>query len=35
VLNKADIKSMARYNSYTSDYYNEDHYIHYGLKDSG
>jgi exopolysaccharide transport family protein len=35
VLNKADIKSMARYNSYTSDYYNEDHYIHYGLTESG
>lgn len=35
VLNKADIKAMARYDSYTSDYYNEDHYLHYGLTDSG
>jgi capsular exopolysaccharide synthesis family protein len=30
-LNKADIKSMARYDYYTSDYYNDDHYLHYGL----
>ena len=33
VLNKTDIKSMARYDYYTSDYYNDDHYLHYGLTD--
>ena len=34
VLNKTNIKSMARYDNYTSDYYDEDHYLHYGLSDS-
>ena len=33
VLNKTDIKSMARYDYYSSDYYNDDHYLHYGLTD--
>jgi succinoglycan biosynthesis transport protein ExoP len=33
VLNKTDIKSLARYDYYTSDYYNDDHYLHYGLTD--
>jgi exopolysaccharide transport family protein len=35
VLNKTDIKSLARHDYYTSDYYNDDHYLHYGLTDSG
>lgn len=34
VLNKTDIKSLARHDYYTSDYYNDDHYLHYGLTDS-
>lgn len=34
VLNKTDIKSLARYDYYTSDYYNDDHYLHYGLTNS-
>ena len=34
VLNKTDFKSMARYDSYISDYYDEGHYLHYGLADS-
>lgn len=34
VLNKTDIKSMARYDAYAGDYYNEDHYLHYGLTES-
>ena len=33
VLNKTDIKSLARHDYYTSDYYNDDHYLHYGLTD--
>jgi polysaccharide biosynthesis transport protein len=33
VLNKTDIKSLARYDYYTSDYYDDDHYLHYGLTD--
>jgi len=33
VLNKTDIKSMARYDAYTNDYYSDRHYAHYGLKD--
>jgi polysaccharide biosynthesis transport protein len=33
VLNKTDMKSMARYDYYTSDYYNDDHYLHYGVTD--
>lgn len=33
VLNKTDIKSLARYDYYTSDYYNDDHYLHYGFSD--
>ena len=35
VLNKTDIKSMARYDAYRSDYYSDSHYVHYGLKDQG
>lgn len=35
VLNKTDIKAMARYNSYLRDYYNEDHCARYGLSNSG
>jgi Mrp family chromosome partitioning ATPase len=31
VLNKTDIKSMARYDAHRSDYYSDDHYVHYGL----
>ena len=33
VLNKTDIKSMARYDAYRSDYYSDSHYVHYGLTD--
>jgi polysaccharide biosynthesis transport protein len=33
VLNKTDIKSLARYDYYTSDYYKRDHDLHYGLKE--
>jgi polysaccharide biosynthesis transport protein len=33
-LNKTDIKSLARYDYYTSDYYNDDHYLHYGFTES-
>lgn len=33
VLNKTDIKSLARYDYYTSDYYDDAHYLHYGLRD--
>lgn len=35
VLNKTNIKSMARYDAYRSDYYSDSHYAHYGLSDSG
>jgi polysaccharide biosynthesis transport protein len=31
VLNKTDMRSMARYDSYLSDYYHPDHYLHYGV----
>ncbi|WP_407180090.1 AAA family ATPase [Bradyrhizobium sp. STM 3562] len=34
VLNKTDIKAMARYDSYCSDYYSDSHYVHYGLSGS-
>jgi Mrp family chromosome partitioning ATPase len=34
VLNKTDLKSMASYDTYISDYYHEDHYLQYGLADS-
>jgi capsular exopolysaccharide synthesis family protein len=34
VLNKTDIRAMARYDSYRSDYYDDSHYIRYGLSDS-
>lgn len=34
VLNKTDIKAMARYDSYRSDYYSDNHYTHYGFSDS-
>jgi exopolysaccharide transport family protein len=33
VLNKTDIKSLARYDAYRSDCYSESHYAHYGLTD--
>ncbi|HJP67373.1 MAG TPA: polysaccharide biosynthesis tyrosine autokinase, partial [Sphingomicrobium sp.] len=33
VLNKTDIKSMARYDAYRSDYYSDSHYTRYGLTD--
>jgi polysaccharide biosynthesis transport protein len=33
VLNKTDIKAMARYDVYGSDYYSDSHYAHYGLSD--
>jgi polysaccharide biosynthesis transport protein len=35
VLNKTDIKAMARYDSYLGDYYNDDHCTRYGLSNSG
>jgi succinoglycan biosynthesis transport protein ExoP len=35
VLNKTDIKAMARYDSYLGDYYNENHCARYGLSNSG
>ena len=35
VLNKTDIKAMARYDSYLRDYYSEDHCTRYGLSNSG
>jgi len=31
ILNKTDMKAMARYDSYIKDYYHEDHYLHYGV----
>jgi exopolysaccharide transport family protein len=31
VLNKTDIKGMASYDAYRSDYYSDSHYAHYGL----
>jgi polysaccharide biosynthesis transport protein len=34
VLNKTDIKSMARYDAQRSDYYSDTHYARYGLNDS-
>lgn len=33
VLNKTDIKAMARYDSYHSDYYGDSHYSRYGFTD--
>jgi exopolysaccharide transport family protein len=33
VLNKTDIKSLARYDPSKNDYYSDDHYIRYGLTD--
>ncbi|WP_213287239.1 AAA family ATPase [Bradyrhizobium sp. sGM-13] len=35
VLNKTDIKAMARYDSYLRDYYSDDHCARYGLSNSG
>ena len=35
VLNKTDIKAMARCDSYRSDYYIENHYARYGFSDPG
>ncbi|MCA6119984.1 AAA family ATPase [Bradyrhizobium sp. WSM 1738] len=35
VLNKTDIKAMARYDSYLRDYYSEDHCARYGISNSG
>jgi capsular exopolysaccharide synthesis family protein len=34
VLNKTNIKAMARYETYLSDYYDGSHYTRYGLSDS-
>ncbi|WP_245323121.1 AAA family ATPase [Bradyrhizobium shewense] len=34
VLNKTDIKAMARYDANRSDYYDDSHYIRYGLSGS-
>jgi exopolysaccharide transport family protein len=34
VLNKTDMKAMARYDSHRSDYYDDSHYIRYGLSSS-
>lgn len=34
VLNKTDIRAMARYDSHRSDYYDDSHYVRYGLSDS-
>lgn len=34
VLNKTDIKAMARYDAHRSDYYDDSHYIRYGLSGS-
>jgi polysaccharide biosynthesis transport protein len=33
VLNKTDIKAMARYDNYTDDYYSNKHYTRYGFED--
>ena len=35
VLNKTDIKAMARYDTYLRDYYSENHCARYGLTNSG
>ncbi|WP_027573963.1 AAA family ATPase [Bradyrhizobium sp. WSM1743] len=34
VLNKTDIKAMGRYDTYRSDYYDDSHYVRYGLSNS-
>lgn len=34
VLNKTDIRAMARYDTYRSDYYDDSHYTRYGFSDS-
>lgn len=34
VLNKTDIKAMARYDTQRSDYYDDSHYVRYGLSTS-
>ncbi|EHR01465.1 polysaccharide biosynthesis tyrosine autokinase [Bradyrhizobium sp. WSM471] len=34
VLNKTDIRAMLQYDSHRSDYYSDDHYVHYGLTDA-
>lgn len=34
VLNKTDIKAMARYDAHRSDYYDDSHYVRYGLSSS-
>jgi len=34
VLNKTDIKAMAQYDTYRSDYYDDSHYLRYGLSSS-
>jgi exopolysaccharide transport family protein len=34
VLNKTDIKAIARYDTYRSDYYSDSHYVHYGFTGS-
>lgn len=34
VLNKTDIKAMARYDAHRSDYYDDSHYLRYGFSDA-
>jgi len=34
ILNKTDIKAMARYDAQRSDYYDESHYVRYGFSDA-
>lgn len=34
ILNKTDMKAMARYDAHCSDYYDDSHYIRYGLSSS-
>lgn len=35
ILNKTDIKAMARYDAHRSDYYDDSHYLRYGFSDAG
>jgi Mrp family chromosome partitioning ATPase len=35
VFNKADIKTMMRYEAYLRDYHSDKHYTHYGFSDAG
>lgn len=34
ILNKTDIKAMARYDAHRSDYYDDSHYLRYGFSDA-